>query len=577
MDPKIKAMLDALRAAKSKGLHITGAKDVQGVPISSAPDSSIIEIDTPNNTGANGNDVVNGTVLTYNDEQLAFINSVTSRKSCVLIGAAGTGKTTTMKAAVSALITSGAVLQATIDHKHLPKQMHGVVLCSFTKRAVNNVRRVMSADLKDNCITIHKLLEYEPVYYEVMGDDGKPRNTMRFEPARTMAYPLPAEISTIIIDESSMVSCELFEQLVFATHPGTQFIFLGDINQLPPVMGSAILGFKMLTLPVIELVTVYRQALLSPIISLATAVKQGTQHPLTDKEVIDNKEHGKVTLHPLKKKAISPDAMINVCAQFFAQAIDHGGYDPEEDAILIPYNKSVGTVELNKHIANHIARKNNRETYEIIAGFNKHYLSVGDKVLCNREDAVITKIEKNALYFGSMKPKKHSTDLDYWGHYISQVKDMQDNSDDEFAVTEADIDMILAAAANDNEDRINTASHVITVVLQDSDQELHLKTSKEINDLLLGYAITVHKAQGSEWRRVYCIFHASHNTMLSRELLYTAVTRAREELYVICEKDTFVKGVLSQRIKGNTLAEKAEFFKGKLDRKEYSAIGEDSQ
>ena len=51
--------------------------------------------------------------------------------------------------------------------------------------------------------------------------------------------------------------------------------------------------------------------------------------------------------------------------------------------------------------------------------------------------------------------------------------------------------------------------------------------------------------------------------MMQRELLYTAVTRAREELYVICEGDTFTKGVLSQRIKGNTLAEKAEFFKGK--------------
>jgi ATP-dependent exoDNAse (exonuclease V) alpha subunit len=51
--------------------------------------------------------------------------------------------------------------------------------------------------------------------------------------------------------------------------------------------------------------------------------------------------------------------------------------------------------------------------------------------------------------------------------------------------------------------------------------------------------------------------------MIQRELLYTAVTRAREELYVICEADTFVKGIESQKVKGNTLAEKAEWFKGK--------------
>ena len=53
--------------------------------------------------------------------------------------------------------------------------------------------------------------------------------------------------------------------------------------------------------------------------------------------------------------------------------------------------------------------------------------------------------------------------------------------------------------------------------------------------------------------------------MIQRELLYTAVTRAKEELYVVCEEDTFEKGIISQRIKGNTIAEKAEHFKGRLE------------
>jgi ATP-dependent exoDNAse (exonuclease V) alpha subunit len=51
--------------------------------------------------------------------------------------------------------------------------------------------------------------------------------------------------------------------------------------------------------------------------------------------------------------------------------------------------------------------------------------------------------------------------------------------------------------------------------------------------------------------------------MVQRELLYTACTRAREELYVICEPDHFTKGILNQRIKGNTLEEKAVYFRGK--------------
>ena len=53
--------------------------------------------------------------------------------------------------------------------------------------------------------------------------------------------------------------------------------------------------------------------------------------------------------------------------------------------------------------------------------------------------------------------------------------------------------------------------------------------------------------------------------MINSELLYTAVTRAREHLYVICEPDHFVKGIETQRIKGRTLEEKAKFFMGKIE------------
>ena len=99
--------------------------------------------------------------------------------------------------------------------------------------------------------------------------------------------------------------------------------------------------------------------------------------------------------------------------------------------------------------------------------------------------------------------------------------------------------------------------------MADSDKEVVLDKANQINNTILGYALTVHKSQGSEWRRVFIVLHKEHNRMLQRELLYTAVTRAKEELIIICELDHFVKGIESQKIKGNTLAEKAEQFKGK--------------
>jgi exodeoxyribonuclease V alpha subunit len=113
---------------------------------------------------------------------------------------------------------------------------------------------------------------------------------------------------------------------------------------------------------------------------------------------------------------------------------------------------------------------------------------------------------------------------------------------------------------------VNNASHIITVEMNDSGTVVKIDKAGDINSLLLGYCLTIHKSQGSEWRKVFIMLHQSHATMIQRELLYTAVTRAKEELYIICEPDSFVNGIRSQRIKGNTLAEKAEYFKGKVNR-----------
>ena len=146
------------------------------------------------------------------------------------------------------------------------------------------------------------------------------------------------------------------------------------------------------------------------------------------------------------------------------------------------------------------------------------------------------------------------------------------------AAKEDDLDTLLSgmtSISDETEDRKRQASHVVGVVLDRHDEEdeiIELTSAGEINNLLLGYSMTIHKAQGSEWRRVILALHRSHNTMLARELLYTAVTRARESLYTICEEDTFERGIVKQRITGDTLEEKAEFFKGKVIENEMGEI-----
>jgi exodeoxyribonuclease V alpha subunit len=452
-------------------------------------------------------------------------------------------------------------------HKHLPNNTPGIVAVSYTRRAVMNLRRAMPEDLKANCITIHKLLEYQPVYYELEDTvNGGMKKTMKFEPNRNKFNPLSPAIKTIIIDESSMVSVDLFYKIWQALPEPTevQFIFLGDIQQLPPVFGSAILGYKMLSLPTVELVQVYRQALESPIIRLAHRILSGKGIPVA--EFPEWEFPNQLKLHNWKKQISADNALLTLAA-FFKQGYDQGQYIPEEDMILIPFNKSCGTDELNRHIANHIARRKGLMTYEVIAGFNKYYFTAGDKILYEKEDAVIVSIERNSTYTGKW-PQAPSTHLDYWG--TVQVAEGETEHHIDSTESDQDIDIMLAglSADDDEEGRVKEASHIIKVKIVDSGQEVELKTASAINSLILSYSLTVHKSQGSEWRKVFLLMHQSHNTMIQRELLYTACTRAKEMLYVICEPDSFMKGITGQRIRGNTLKEKAEFFKGKLERGE---------
>lgn len=520
-----------------------------------------------------------GEQISYNSKQEQFIRLVASGKSCVLLGAAGTGKTTSVQGAIRALIASGRLgsISKTDVHKYLVPGTPGITIIAYTRRATANIRKVMPEDVKSNCITHHKLMEYAPVYFEVEDEKtGAIRTTMKFEATRNRLNPQPEGITVCFIEEGSMYSTEFYEELRQTLPANTQYIFLGDIQQLPPVFGSAILGFKILELPTVELTEVYRQALESPIIRLAHRILEGKV--ITDAEFSGWRYKDQLYVHPFSKR-MSEDVAVATLAKLFtitpteAAAVTSlpkemlhwfTSYDPMKDMILLPFNKGVGTIELNKCIANKRARRAGLETYEVIAGYNKHYFSLGDKVLVDKEDAIIIEIKRNQTYLGA-SPQASSKSLDYWGYNDGGN---HHGADAGLPTDVDDMELLLSqVSAADSEDRVTAASHLVTVEFQEGGERLTLEKAAEVNLMLLGYALTVHKAQGSEWERVFLVLHHTHNTMLARELLYTGVTRAKKGLMILCEKNSLEKGIKAQRIQGNTLAEKAEFFRGKRDSK----------
>jgi hypothetical protein len=507
--------------------------------------------------------------IQWNPKQSQAITLGQQGRSFVLIGAAGTGKTTTLKGVLQALTISELIEPLKSGTKHLNTGAPGIALVSYTRRAVRQITRQMPSELKAHCLTIHKLLEFEPVFYEVPDAEGNLKKTMRFEPTKHRGNPLPRELKRVIVDESSMVSTELFEMLRAALPPGCQFIFLGDLHQLPPVYGESVLAAKLQELPVVELTDVYRQALDSPIIKLATDIKDGKDIPLTGKQRFSSPDgKSNVVINPWPKELSSEDAM-DAAAHQIKSVINGGHFNEEEDVILMPQHyirttrNAFGASELNLHIANTLGIRRGAIVHHVIAGYIHWYLAVGDRVLVDKQDCVIRGIDRNPKYVGKL-PLEPSESLDRWGTYQDEKEHHHVEETDE------DIDELLQKMADQTvDDKTNQASHVLTLESLDSGAIWKVSEVGTFGSMVFSYALTVHKSQGSEWRRVFLFLHSSHHAMCSRELVYTAVTRAREDLIILCEPDrqggkkpgTLTKAARNPRIKGNTLEEKLEWLK----------------
>lgn len=493
--------------------------------------------------------------IILNARQQEFVTLAMQGNPCSLTGAAGCGKTTSLTAMTEAVIQNNQVGKLQTNHKYLSNNSPSIVFISFTNKAVQNIKKVLPKDLRDNCITAHKLLEFEPEYFTT--EDLK--SSMRFVPTRHKTRPLP-QIDILVIDEAPMMPVGLWNLIVDAIEnfAPPQVILVGDIQQLPPVFGKSIFIHAIQQgLKVVELTEVYRQALGSPIIALATEVVKGKQIPNGRfAEFSISNDKGTVIINPWKKK-LSDLAAVKLMGMWLPEQIDKGSYNPLEDMIITPYNEAFGTIALNQIVATHLAKKMQAPVYEIFSGPKKKYFRVGERVLFQKSDAVIEKIERNKSYFGTL-PRPASVTMDYAG--IESSKEIN------FSLSDSqieEVDFMLEAMANhmgEDEKGSRQASHQITVYIPDLDQRVEIAGTGEVNALDLGYAITVYKSQGSEYRNVFLLTHHSQAGQIFRESVYTGITRAKSKLFIVCEPNFFVVGLNRQRIPGNTVAEKIANF-----------------
>lgn len=507
-----------------------------------------------------------GQIILNEEQELAVTYATEGREFC-LIGAAGSGKTTASIEVVKAICA-----RVGIDIAKEDDSKKTIAIVAFTRRAArNSAKNLDKIKAGKFCKTAHRFLEYQPEYFEYMDEDGNFKKTMRFVPGRTAENPIH-NCRLVIVEEASMLGTELHADLKAAA-PNATFLYIGDLNQLPPVFGDAILGFKLAELPVVELTKIYRQALESPIVhfqhnyTLPGKMPSETELQRYTEKATDDKG---LEFIPFKQTLSSPELYAAAVANYMIRQYDAGLYDPNTDTILIPFNKAFGSVLINEDIAEELGNRRKAVVWEIMTGFQTKYLAVGDFVMHEKAECTIIDIQHNPQYMGKspMEPSEHMTRAGLMRGSDGKIRALKLDRGEELG----DIDHLLNLGNKaEEESTTNQASAIVTVQDNETQVVYKLQTAGDMNGLDFGYCMTIHKSQGSEWRKVWLVVHKLHATMLSRELLYTGMTRAKDKLSVlytpqsgIGRKDSSIaKAIKRAVIPGKSWKEKVEYFKGK--------------
>lgn len=499
------------------------------------------------------------------DSQKAAIEGLAQEQYGCLIGAAGTGKTFTLKKLLKRI--EGDIPTVVIEHEKDDGSVDvshrlSIRFLAFTGRAVQQMKRQLPVELHKYSGTIHgeKGLAFVPEFFEVM-EENISKSKMRFVPTFNEYNRMPAMYYNF--DETGMLDVPLWNKCWVAMPSNARVFFIGDINQLPPVYGKSILGFAMDKWPTFELTTVHRQALDNPIIFNAHQILKGValkdfpgQFKLNDIKTDSGTGAQVAFLHQIKS--------------MYQKKL----FDPFRDAIIVGYNKGyVGQDMLNSILAPYfnpdIGDGVTGKRISIQTGISRVNYAVGDKVmllandkqtgLTNGQTGRIASIGINGMYRNTdavisqldlekMKTLdiSHMDDIDF----SKITKDSDDKS----------IDSEEDAPEKEDEQTAGQrqSSHIVTVNFDD--KEYSFNTAGQFRRLSMAYVITCHKSQGGEYPTVIILCHSSQHRLLSREWFYTAVTRAQQRVLVVYNSKGIIKALNTQRIKGRTLKEKIASF-----------------
>lgn len=362
---------------------------------------------------------------------------------------------------------------------------YDIFLAAPTGRAAKRMSETTGYEAK----TIHRMLEVNGAMSEA--EESAKQIGGMFE--RNEKNPLEADV--IIIDEMSMVDITLLYALLKAVGAGTRLILVGDVNQLPSVGPGNVLRDIIASgcFPVVTLQKIFRQASQSDIVVNAHKINDGEHIAL------DNKSKDFFLL-----KRYDADVIINVMLQLVKQKmpryVDATSYDIQ---VLTPTRKGLLGVERLNTIL---------QQYLNPPAKQKKEHQVGDRIF--REGDKVMQIRNN-----------YQLEWEIRSRYGLAI-------DKGLGVFNGDVGIIQ---------EINDYSSTVSVLYDEN--RLVQYPFKGLDELELAYAITIHKSQGSEYPAVVMPLLPGPRMLMNRNLLYTAVTRARKCITIVGDENVFYQMV----------------------------------
>ncbi len=319
----------------------------------------------------------------------------------------------------------------------------------------------------------------------------------------------PLECECLVIDEMSMVDAYVFESVLRALPLGCRLILVGDSDQLPSVGAGNVLGDLIASalFPTVQLKEIFRQSMESLIVTSAHRIVEGQIPQLT---VRDND----FFFLPSREPAAAQELVVGLCAQRLPKS--YGFSCVEDIQVLCPSRKGeMGTVELNKLLREAI---NPAEKGKPEAKINGQLFREGDKVMQVRND-----------------------------YHLPWTKD--DGAEGQ-GVFNGDMGVVT---------EIDKPGGAVRVRIDD--KTVLYDFEHAANELEPAYAVTVHKSQGNEFTAVVIPVLKVPGQLRYRNLLYTAVTRAKKLLILVGERS-----VLGQMIENNRKTRRYTGLKWFLER-----------